>query len=695
MAGMSSVSIVIPARNAAATLNETIASVVRQTHAEWEIIVIDDGSTDSTTANARAWCDRDRRIRLIPGEQRGSSGARNEAARHAVSPWLLFLDADDLILPTHLATMLAAADAASQPVDLLYCGGAKMARDGRIDRAEMPPQQDHFKLLASRNLFYIHACLVRRSTFEKFGGFDETLKSCEEWDLWQRFARAGTVFVPVAESLTLYRLRASSLSHRAEILFRDASKVIKRGHGADPRVSDPLPAFAQGQPAQDAPLALVAFAAWCAGMLTGGGKDAEPFLERIEFPRIADREIGDIVSMMQGGVPVGACMLYEDWPALWPRHKSAIERVFTILQERCAIPDLAARCIAELETRLGYEFDPPQAADAAVTAAGAEGVSSPRRKAEPSDSPVLLMYHRVNTLDCDPWKLCVSPENLSQQLAMLTQERHVVPLSWLVEELKRGHVPSRAAVLTFDDGYADALFHAKPLLEQHSCPATFFLATGPIASRSGFWWDVLARIVLESTSLPAELMLEAGGQSYSWCLKGNGQGNGSGEAAEVTASELYFALWALVKPLRPDERQTIISSVAAWARTHADGLERDRILTAAEVRDLVDPAFIDIGAHTVSHPSLPSLSPAEQRLEIEESRAACEDLINALVPGFAYPFGNLDDVTCSEVSAAGFEFACTTQESAVLAPLDLMRLPRFYVGDWNAAEFENKILRRQ
>src|SRR5262249_26769846 len=149
--------------NAAATLNATVASVVRQSHADWEAIIVDDGSSDTTAANAQAWCDRDPRIRLIRGPNRGASRARNEAAQYATSPWLLFLDADDFILPAHLATMLAAATAAEARSDLVYCAGAKIAADGRIGYPEVPSREDHFKLLASQNLFYTHACLIRRS----------------------------------------------------------------------------------------------------------------------------------------------------------------------------------------------------------------------------------------------------------------------------------------------------------------------------------------------------------------------------------------------------------------------------------------------------------------------------------------------------------------------------------------------------
>jgi glycosyltransferase involved in cell wall biosynthesis len=356
---MASVSVLIPAFNAAATLSATIASVIRQSHVDWEAIIVDDGSTDTTAANAQAWCDRDPRIRLIKGPNRGVSKARNEAARHASSPWLLFLDADDFILPTHLARLLATATAPGARPDLVYCAGAKIAADGRIGYPEIPPHEDHFKLLASQDLFYTHCCLIRRSTFEQFGGFDSVLRICEDWDLWQRFARAGAIFAGIDDCLALYQLRSTSLSHKPEIAFEDACQVIIRGHGRDPRVSNPLPALAEGQPSQDLAPALTAFACWCAGLLIGGGKNHLAFLRRIELLPIADIEPSRCVPMMYDGVPRGACGLYEDWGTLWPIHEHAIYDAFAVLEERCAIPDLAARCIKEFKHRLardGFKF---------------------------------------------------------------------------------------------------------------------------------------------------------------------------------------------------------------------------------------------------------------------------------------------------------------------------------------------------
>jgi peptidoglycan/xylan/chitin deacetylase (PgdA/CDA1 family) len=310
--------------------------------------------------------------------------------------------------------------------------------------------------------------------------------------------------------------------------------------------------------------------------------------------------------------------------------------------------------------------------------------------------PIILLYHRVGSAAHDPWQLSVSKDNLLEQLVLLSKERDVVPLSWLAHELKQGRVPQGTAALTFDDGYADVLINGKPLLEKHNCPATAFLATGFVGDRKGFWWDVLAHIILETALLPDRLTLEVRGNNYSWQLNPGAQNPMLGKTSLKTHTpfDLYLAVWKILKPLRLDERLSILEELAAWAGTHACTRERDRCLRPEELRRMVDPGFIDIGAHTVAHPSLPTLSAEEKRQEIVESRKACEELTGSLVQGFAYPFGDLDDSSASEVHAAGFAFACTTAGVGIGLTEDTLRLPRIHVCNWDANEFDRNVLRR-
>ena len=89
---------------------------------------------------------------------------------------------------------------------------------------------------------------------------------------------------------------------------------------------------------------------------------------------------------------------------------------------------------------------------------------------------------------------------------------------------------------------------------------------------------------------------------------------------------------------------------------------------------------IRVGAHTVGHPSLPRLSPAEQRAEIEQSRLACEAMTGARVGQFAYPFGHYDAASVQAVRAAGLDSACATTAGVVRPWTDVLRLPRVSPG---------------
>src|SRR5262245_47936593 len=116
---------------------------------------------------------------------------------------------------------------------------------------------------------------------------------------------------------------------------------------------------------------------------------------------------------------------------------------------------------------------------------------------------LLLMYHRIAEPQIDPWGMCVSADRFAQHLEVLASQATIVPLA----DLAAGCVSAapRTAVVTFDDGYADNLYEAKPLLERFAAPATIFVATAPLEHPREFWWDELERILLQSQSLPAAL----------------------------------------------------------------------------------------------------------------------------------------------------------------------------------------------
>src|SRR5690606_33568753 len=227
-----------PAHNAAATLGDTLQSLLDQTYPHWEAIVIENGSRDDTAAVARDWAVREKRIRAMQSEP-GVSNARNAGLRVARHAWILFLDADDWILPAHLERLMS--HLADHPeLDAAHCGWRRIAPDGTTLVEDFgPTNSDLFPRFARTCAITIHSCITRRTLIDMAGRFDPSLKTCEDWDLWQRLARVGCRFGAVREALACYRVRPSSASMNAAQLVADSRLVIARGNSVDPRVNAP------------------------------------------------------------------------------------------------------------------------------------------------------------------------------------------------------------------------------------------------------------------------------------------------------------------------------------------------------------------------------------------------------------------------------------------------------------------------
>lgn len=308
-----------------------------------------------------------------------------------------------------------------------------------------------------------------------------------------------------------------------------------------------------------------------------------------------------------------------------------------------------------------------------------------------------MMYHRVARVAHDPWQLAVRPDRFAEQIEALVHLRRVVPLRWLAAQLAQGRVPRKVAAVTFDDGYADVLAEARPILERYGCPATVFLVTGVIGKSCAFWWDELSRIVLETPLLPAELEMEIAGRMHRWRTNGwlvGSANDGVGDGLALTRKQLHDELWRLLRPLEPEPRWELLKRLCTWAGIEIEAKSVHRPLDAEEVRRLAKPGFIDIGAHTVTHPALSLLDEANQRSEIEGSRAACEELIGEPIHTFAYPFGDFDDATAACVRDSGFACACTTVPGRVSMRSDPMLLPRFAVGNWAGDDLARRLTAR-
>ena len=315
-----------------------------------------------------------------------------------------------------------------------------------------------------------------------------------------------------------------------------------------------------------------------------------------------------------------------------------------------------------------------------------------------SSRALILMYHRVTDLANDPYFLAVTPNHFAEHMEIVRKHCRPLWLQQLVEALRDGNVPKRAIVVTFDDGYADNLYNAKPLLERYDIPATVFVTTGHIGNPSEFWWDELDRLLLQPGTLPPRLELSLDGRAWQWEL---------GEAATYTTADherhrawhiereddptprhrLHRSLYPLLHSSTQKDQRQLMDNLRAWAGAGRTGRPTHRTLLHDELIHLADRRLIEIGAHTVTHPVLGTLPLAAQRDEIRHGRARIQELLDRPVISFAYPHGSYTQETIAVVQEAGFSFACSSDTAVVRRGSDGFRLPRMSMRNWDGEAF--------
>jgi peptidoglycan/xylan/chitin deacetylase (PgdA/CDA1 family) len=315
---------------------------------------------------------------------------------------------------------------------------------------------------------------------------------------------------------------------------------------------------------------------------------------------------------------------------------------------------------------------------------------------------LVLCYHRISDVYADP-RLCVTPSRFAEHLEVLRQYARPTRLQQLSQALSHKSLPDRSVVVTFDDGYADNLHNAKPLLERYGIPATVFVITGYIGREREFWWDELDRLFLQSGTLPAKLDLSVNGNTYHWQLdeaENHSEGASSrqrrwrpGEESSSSYSSLYKSLWKLLRSMAEGERQKALHELRGWAGAKEVVRPSHRPLSSEEVVTLDRGGLVEVGAHTVTHPALRRLPPDSQRDEISGSKARLEEILNRPVTNFSYPYGNLSVQTADIVRETGFSCACSTVADVVRPSSERFQLPRVEVQDWDGEQFAGQLSR--
>lgn len=215
------VTIIVPSYNCDRFLPDALNSVLRQTYQDYEVIVIDDGSTDRTPQVLQAYCQSmGDRLRVVRQQNQGVAAARNHGIELAQGEWIAFLDADDIFLPGKLAAQMQIAESYGQTepnLGMIHSGWYRVDAEGKILMAVEPwqqvPQLDLEHWLRWKPVLP-SAMLFRRQWLERVGGFDRRFPPAEDTDLVLRLALLGCKTEWLRQITVKYRQHGDSAMHK-------------------------------------------------------------------------------------------------------------------------------------------------------------------------------------------------------------------------------------------------------------------------------------------------------------------------------------------------------------------------------------------------------------------------------------------------------------------------------------------------
>jgi glycosyltransferase involved in cell wall biosynthesis len=220
------VSVIIPSFNSMAYLPDTLSSVLEQTFTDFEVLIIDDGSSD----NIVQWASEitDPRVKLISQKNQGASAARNTGITQSQAEYIAFLDADDLWAPTKLEKQVRYLDD-NPSIGVVHAWMFFVDKDGNSTGRVIPSSSEGmiWKQLLEKNTIACLTVMVRRCCFDKAGLFDCSLRSVEDWDMWIRIA-IHYPFAVIEEPLAYYRQRPNSKSRNCQAAEKAFHAVIEK-----------------------------------------------------------------------------------------------------------------------------------------------------------------------------------------------------------------------------------------------------------------------------------------------------------------------------------------------------------------------------------------------------------------------------------------------------------------------------------
>jgi len=255
--------------------------------------------------------------------------------------------------------------------------------------------------------------------------------------------------------------------------------------------------------------------------------------------------------------------------------------------------------------------------------------------------------------------LAVPQSMFRGQMATLAKRCKVVTVEEGVAALADGRPGERPLVaVTFDDGYADNVKVAAPIMNALGLRATFYVVAGLVGTDGELWYDVAARRWQAATAAQIREAAEGRGVESGW----------------AGAKPPMDAWMSWLKQLSPTDRSAAVDALpepgAVASRHHLD-----RLMTPDELRSLRSGGHV-VGSHTMSHPLLPQLDERTLDAELTRSRDLLESWLQVPVKGFCYPNGDHDDRVVDAVRRAGYTTACTTRSGRNGIQVDALRLRR-------------------
>jgi glycosyltransferase involved in cell wall biosynthesis len=240
-------SVVVPAYNAARTLPATIRSVLAQTFTEFELIVVDDGSTEPVEPLVASVCGGDPRVRVIRQQNAGPAAARDTGIHNARADLVSVLDSDDLYMPEYVSSVRTAlqrspeAGIAFTDCWILNDESKRIHRETGlstygVDATELSGEE-FLPALLELNFITASTVTVRKQALEEAGGFATELQASEDYELWLRIAAAGFGAVRPPGRLVVLRNRPGSMSKNRLLMARSLRDVLSRA-STDPNLPD-------------------------------------------------------------------------------------------------------------------------------------------------------------------------------------------------------------------------------------------------------------------------------------------------------------------------------------------------------------------------------------------------------------------------------------------------------------------------